>query len=81
MYERQGKSVTNFERTLPMPQSDLAGQLLKDPYNFEFLTLQSDVEERQLEKGLIDHIRQFLVELGAGFAFLGSQYHIRYSDK
>ncbi|AIE83935.1 PDDEXK nuclease domain-containing protein [Fimbriimonas ginsengisoli] len=76
LYERQGKAVTNFHRALPAPQSDLARQLLKDPYNFEFLTLQADAEERLLEKGLVDHIRKFLLELGAGFAFVGSQYHL-----
>ena len=76
LYERQGKAVTNFTHTMVAPQSDLARQILKDPYNFEFLTLQGDVEERELEKGLIDHIRKFLLELGAGFAFVGNQYHI-----
>lgn len=81
LYARQGKAITNFERALPAPQSDLAHQLLKDPYNFEFLTLQQDAEERALEKGLIDHIRQFLLELGAGFAFLSSQYHIEFDDE
>ncbi len=60
---------------LPAPQSDLAHQLLKDPYNFEFLTLQQDAEERAIEKGLVDHIQKFLLELGAGFAFVGRQYH------
>jgi predicted nuclease of restriction endonuclease-like (RecB) superfamily len=81
LYHRQGKAVTNFNRSLPVPQSDLAHQLLKDPYNFAFLTLQQDAEERALEKGLLDHIRQFLLELGAGFAFLGSQYHIEFDDE
>ena len=81
LYQRQGKAITNFERALPGPQSDLAHQLLKDPYNFEFLTLQQDAEERLLEQGLIDHIRQFLLELGTGFAFLGSQYHIEFDDE
>lgn len=81
LYQRQGKAVTNFERALPSPQSDLARQLLKDPYNFEFLTLQQDAEERQLEQGLLAHIRQFLLELGTGFAFLGSQYPIEFDDE
>jgi len=76
LYKRQGKATTNFEKALPSPQSDLARELLKDPYDFEFLTLQRDAEERALEKGLITHIRQFLLELGAGFSFLGSQYHL-----
>src|SRR5579871_4172665 len=81
LYQRQGKAITNFERALPAPQSDLAHQLLKSPCNFEFLTLQQDAEERTLEKGLIEHIRQFLLELGTGFAFLGSQYHIEFDDE
>jgi len=81
LYQRQGKAITNFERALPAPQSDLAHQLLKSPYNFEFLTLQQDAEERALEQGLIEHIRQFLLELGKGFAFLGSQYHIEFDDE
>jgi predicted nuclease of restriction endonuclease-like (RecB) superfamily len=81
LYQRQGKAITNFERVLPVPQSDLAHQLLKDPYNFEFLTLQQNAEERLLEKGLLDHIRQFLLELGTGFAFLGSQYHLEFDDE
>jgi len=76
LYERQGKAITNFERALPAPQSDLAHQLLKDPYNFEFLTLEQDAKERALERGLVDHIRKFLLELGAGFAFVGNQYHL-----
>lgn len=72
LYARQGKAITNFERTLPAPQSDLAGQLLKDPYNFDFLTLHQDARERELQDGLVNHIRQFLLELGKGFAFVGS---------
>ena len=81
LYAHQGKAITNFRRVLPAPQSDLAHLLLKDPYNFEFLTLQEDAEERAVEKGLLDHIRQFLLELGAGFAFLGSQYHIEFDQE
>lgn len=73
LYRRQGKAITNFKTTLPAPQSDLAQQLLNDPYNFDFLTLSREAHERDLEKGLIAHIRQFLVELGVGFAFAGSQ--------
>lgn len=74
LYERQGKATTNFSRTLPPPQSDLAQALLKDPYNFDFLTLASDAHERDVERGLLEHIRRFLLELGAGFAFVGSQH-------
>lgn len=74
LYERQGKAVTNFRRTLLALQSDLAQQIVKDPYNFDFLTLGKDAQERDLERGLLDHLRQFLLELGSGFAFLGSQH-------
>lgn len=76
LYARQGKAVTNFTATLPAPQSDLAGELVKDPYNFDFLTLRKDAAERELEQGLLDHIRRFLLELGAGFAFVGQQVHL-----
>jgi predicted nuclease of restriction endonuclease-like (RecB) superfamily len=73
---RQGKAVANFDRTLPAPQSDLARDITKDPYNFDFLTLGDDAHERDLERGLLDHLRQFLLELGVGFAFVGSQYRL-----
>ncbi len=73
LYRRQGKAVTNFQATLPAPQSDLAQQLIKDPYNFDFLTLTNEAQERDLERGLLEHLRQFLIELGTGFAFIGSQ--------
>jgi predicted nuclease of restriction endonuclease-like (RecB) superfamily len=74
LHQRQGKAQTNFVKSLPSPQSDLAREMLKDPYKFEFLTLAGDAEERALEQGLLQHIQQFLVELGAGFAFVGRQY-------
>ena len=74
LFHRQGKAITNFQRTLPSPQSDRAQQLLKDPYNFDFLTLSKDAHERELEAGLVEHIRKFLLELGVGFSFVGSQY-------
>lgn len=74
LYRRQGKALTNFEFTLPKPQSDLAQQILKDPYNFDFLTLGEHARERDLEKGLLEHFRDFLLELGKGFAFVGSQH-------
>jgi predicted nuclease of restriction endonuclease-like (RecB) superfamily len=73
---RQGRAVANFECTLPSPQSDLARDITKDPYNFDFLTLGDDAHERDLERGLLDHLRQFLLELGVGFAFVGSQYRL-----
>lgn len=73
LYRRQGKAITNFKATLPPLQSDLAEQILKDPYNFDFLTLAEDAQERDLERGLLTQVRQFLLELGVGFAFAGSQ--------
>ena len=76
LFRRQGRAVTNFEATLPNPQSDLTRELLKDPYNFDFLTLGDDAKERELERGLLEHIRSFLLELGVGFAFVGSQFHL-----
>lgn len=76
LFTRQGKAVTNFQATLPPPQSDLAQQVLKDPYNFDFLTLDADARERELEQGLLAHLRKFLLELGAGFAFVGEQHHL-----
>ncbi|MEM9948763.1 MAG: PDDEXK nuclease domain-containing protein [Cyanobacteria bacterium P01_D01_bin.36] len=81
LYVRQGGAVTNFERTLPQPQSDLAQQLIKDPYNFDFLTIGKDAQERELETALVGKIRDFLLELGVGFAFMGSQYPIEVSGK
>jgi len=74
-YRRAAQAVTNFELTLPAPQSDLAVQMLKDPYKFDFLTLDADFKERELETGLIRHLERFLLELGAGFAFVGRQVH------
>jgi predicted nuclease of restriction endonuclease-like (RecB) superfamily len=76
LYRRQGGAINNFEQTLPKAQSDLARQLIKDPYHFEFLDIDGEVGERELEKALVEHIKDFLLELGVGFAFLGSQYHL-----
>jgi predicted nuclease of restriction endonuclease-like (RecB) superfamily len=75
-HERHGAAITNFEQTLPAPQSDLAQQLFKDPYILDFMTLAEDAAERDLERGLIEHLKDFLLELGKGFAFIGSQYHL-----
>src|SRR5437763_2839686 len=66
--------MTNFDRTLPAPQSELAQQIIKDPYNFDFLSLGSGAKERDLERGLIAQLQKFLLELGVGFSFVGSQY-------
>ena len=73
---RQGKATSNFALRLPLPQSDLAQQALKDPYLFDFLTLAEPFRERELETGLVSHLEKFLLELGQGFAFVGRQYHI-----
>ncbi len=73
---RKGKAITNFSKTLPTPLSDLAQDILKNPYNFDFLTVGEEAHERDLEKALLHHLRDFLLELGVGFAFVGSQYRI-----
>ncbi len=80
-YQRQGQAISNFERTLPSSQSDLAQQITKDPYCFDFLTLAGDAHERDLERGLVEHIRDFLVELGVGFAFMGTQVHLSVGEQ
>jgi len=77
LHRREGKAITNFAAALPAPQSDLAHQTLKDPYIFDFLTMDSDARERDLELGLLNHIQKFLVELGVGFAFVGRQYPLK----
>jgi len=81
LIERAGKAPTNFARTLPSPQSDLARELLKDPYDFEFLSAAADISERELERGLLDNLRELVLELGKGFAFVGSQYHLEIGDQ
>lgn len=77
LHQRSGKAITNFSLTLPKPQSDQAHETLKDPYVFDFLTMSDEYNERDLEKGLVDHLAKFLLELGAGFAFIGKQYYIQ----
>jgi len=81
LHQRQGKAITNFKNQLPAPQSDLAQQLTKDPYLFDFLTLREDYQEKDLENALTDHITKFLLELGAGFAYVGRQYHLEVSQQ
>ncbi|MCX6032410.1 MAG: PDDEXK nuclease domain-containing protein [Chloroflexi bacterium] len=76
LHERLGSAQSNFARTLPAPQSELAQQLLKDPYTFDFLSLGEEAHERDLERALIEHLRAFLLGLGLGFAFVGNQYHL-----
>jgi predicted nuclease of restriction endonuclease-like (RecB) superfamily len=75
-HARAGNAVTNFAERLPPPQSDLAREALKDPYVFDFLALAEDAQERDIERALTRHITQFLLELGAGFAFVGRQYRL-----
>ena len=76
LHQRIGGAITNFEQSLPTPQSDLAQQLLKSEYNLEFLNATQDIQERELEKALVNHMRDFLLELGMGFSFMGSQYRL-----
>ena len=84
LYERQGiqaDKVSNYKKLLPPPQSDLAHEMLKNPYNFDFLTISKEAHERDIERGLIDHIRNFLLELGAGFSFVGTQIPLVVDDE
>ena len=81
LYARQGKALTNFKSSLPAPQSDLANQLLKDPYNFEFLTIAEGAHENELQRGLLQHLQDFMIELGVGFSFVGSQVHLDVGDE
>ena len=76
LHLREGKAVTNFQSTLPAPHSDLARQMLKDPYHFDFLMLKERHDEQELENALIEHITRFLLELGAGFSYIGRQYKL-----
>lgn len=80
-HARQGRAVSNFPDRLPLAQSDLVTQTLKDPYIFDFMTLEGPFHERELETGLLHHIERFLLELGQGFAFVGRQYHIEIGDE
>jgi predicted nuclease of restriction endonuclease-like (RecB) superfamily len=81
LHNRVGAATTNFDRTLPSPQSDLAQQMTRDPYTFEFLMLDANARERELERGLLEHLRNFLLELGVGFAFVASQFHLEVGGK
>ncbi|MBF0339504.1 MAG: DUF1016 family protein [Magnetococcales bacterium] len=76
LHLRQGTAVSNFVARLPSPDSALAHDTLKDPYLFDFLGLGDDAHEREIESGLIRHITRFLLELGAGFAFVGRQFRL-----
>lgn len=76
LYERQGNAITNFENTLPALQSDLAKEMTKDPYNFDFLTLREGYDEKELKDALMGNVQRFLLELGMGFAFVGREYRL-----
>ena len=76
LHKRQGRAVTNFERVLPAASSDLAQQVLKDPYQFDFLSLDVAVRERDLERALVARVKDLLLELGKGFSFIGSQHRL-----
>ncbi len=81
LYKRQGKALNNFSRFLPEPQSELAEQTLKDPYNFDFLTLTENYRERELEDALTHNLTRFLLELGQGFAYVGRQVPLEVGDE
>ncbi|MFA7418187.1 MAG: PDDEXK nuclease domain-containing protein [Melioribacteraceae bacterium] len=81
LFRREGSSVNNFALTLPAPQSDLAKQTIKDPYVFDFLSMTKDYNERDLESALVEHLTHFLLELGAGFAYLGRQIQINVGER
>lgn len=81
VHKRQGKAITNFKNTLPMAQSDLAQNTLKDPYIVDFITWSEDIRERDLENQLATNMQKFLIELGHGFAFVGKQYPIKAGKK
>lgn len=81
LFARQGKAISNFSQTLPEQQANIAQQILKDPYNFDFLTLEQNVQELEIEKRLTEQITKFLLELGKGFAFIGRQYEITVGKK
>ena len=81
LFHREGKALTNFKARIPSPQSELAQQTLKDPYLFDFLSLGKEAQEREIENSLVLYMEKFLMELGAGFCFVGRQYHIQISNK
>lgn len=80
LFQRQGTTIHNFQTTLPKPQADLARETLKNPYNFDFLTIGQEAQERDLEKALVDQIQKFLLELGQGFAYMGRQYPLHVGE-
>ena len=81
LHERQGKAVSNFHQVLPPADSDMAAQVFKDPYLFDFLGTADSRKEREVEQALVDHIQKFLLEMGAGFAFVGRQVLLEVDDQ
>ena len=81
LYERKGKAITNFEATLPRDGGDLARQITKDPYNFDFLVLRKEYDEKELKSALISNIERFLLELGKGFAYMGREYRLNLGEE
>ncbi|MCF2498173.1 PDDEXK nuclease domain-containing protein [Dyadobacter chenhuakuii] len=80
-FRRKGHALTNFNKTLPGAMSDLAKYITKDPYVFDFLSLADEHNEKDLEDALTDHITKFLLELGAGFAYVGRQYLLEVGEQ
>ena len=80
LYERQGKAISNFGKILPDTQSDLAQEMTKDPYNFDFLTLRQNYDEKELKDALMANVQSFLLELGKGFAFVGREYRLEVGE-
>lgn len=76
LYDRQGKAITNFDKVLPSAQSDLAQEMTKDPYNFDFLTIRKNYDEKELKDALMQNVQALLMELGRGFAFVGREYRL-----
>jgi predicted nuclease of restriction endonuclease-like (RecB) superfamily len=81
LYERQGKAITNFDMTLPERDSDLAQEITKDPYNFDFLTLTDRYNEKEMKDALMDHAEKFFLELGQGFSYIGREVRIMVGKK
>lgn len=80
LYERQGKAISNFSQTIPSPQGDLAQELTKDPYSFDFLAIRQKYDEKELKDALTENIQRFLMELGSGFSFVGREYRLLVGD-
>lgn len=81
LYERQGKAITNFKATLPAAQSDLAQSITRDPYNFDFLTIREQYDEKELKDAMMENVKEFLLELGTGFSFVGREYILTMGEK